>query len=360
MSKKMLKNNMDVSLTLVGDFFCSTQFNCAEREKIENYLSVAPNPIINFEGSFEAIAVEDKAIRLAADPTILNSFNDCVVSLANNHVLDYREEGLNDLILKLNSESIPYFGINSNLKTYDNFKIVDFDGIKVCLVGFGAKNEECVSPGADMPGVLDFNKDNLKASFEALHTELFDYLIVYSHIGYEFEKYPLPLHVGLCREAIDLGADLVYCSHTHCLQPYEVYNGKYIFYGLGNFYFSSNRDRYPTDSDIGAIVRVSLSHHAREVNLVGVERIVYERPGPGFEISSFEGYQADWKLDSISLKKYSKNYSSIRTRKSNPRPILYYDRPILNFVKYRAWKLVVDITGVLGIRYLVKRMLRWQ
>ena len=152
---------------------------------------------------------------------------------------------------------------------------------------------------------------------------------------------------------------MVYCSHTHCLKPYEVYDGKYIFYGLGNFYFSSGRDRYPVSSDVGAIVKIALSCNSREVRLVDVEKIEYERPSPGFEISLFEGFQKEWKLDFTSLEKYSQNYSLIRTRKINPRPILYYNRPILNFLKYRAWKLVVDITGAFEIRQTVKRILGW-
>lgn len=349
-----------VTLTLTGDFFCSKEFDYQERKGITDYLSGAPNAVVNFEGSVEGGSVIAKSIRLASDPDVVPSLRGCAVALSNNHVLDFQKQGLDLLIAKLNESSIPFFGINSNSKILDNFKILDLEGIRVCFMGFGAENEQCVTPTADSPGVLNFDSKNLKSSVEALDKELFDYLIVYAHIGYEFEKYPLPLHVGLCRQAIDLGADLVYCSHTHCLQPYEVYDDKYIFYGLGNFYFSTGRDRYPVSSDIGAIVKISLSCHKREVSLVNVEKIEYGRPGPGFEISLFDSFQKDWKLGFTSLKKYSQNYSLIRTRKSNPRPILYYNRPILNFIKYRAWKLVVDITGVLGIRQIVKRILRWQ
>jgi poly-gamma-glutamate capsule biosynthesis protein CapA/YwtB (metallophosphatase superfamily) len=43
----------------------------------------------------------------------------------------------------------------------------------------------------------------------------------------------------LLRYMIDLGADFIYSSHSHIIQPHEIYKKKYIFYGLGNFYFAS-------------------------------------------------------------------------------------------------------------------------
>ena len=358
MSESANKDN--VVLTLTGDFFCSKEFDSNERRSIEKYLSNVRNPVINFEGALESDSAVTKSIHLAADPDIISALSTCTVALSNNHVLDFEKMGLDFLLAKLNDNSIPFFGVNSNSHVSDNFRLFNFEGIKVCFMGFGAENEECVAPTRDSPGILNFDIKNLKSSFEALDKEIFDYLIVYAHIGYEFEKYPLPLHVGLCREAINLGADLVYCSHTHCLQPYEVHNEKYIFYGLGNFYFSSHRDRYPAESDIGAIVSISLSSRRRKINLLGVEKIQYERPGPGFKISKFEGYLKEWRLDFPSLKKYSQDYSSLRTRRRNPRPILYYNHPILNFIKYRVWKLIVDITGMLGMREMIKRLLNWQ
>jgi len=349
-----------VCLTLTGDFFCSSQFDQNELASISNYLSSKSNPIVNFEGSFESDFVTKKSIRLASDPSTLNILDDCTLSLANNHVLDFGTKGLALLLSKFQKRSIQYFGINSNDTTVDNFKVFNFDGVRVCLIGFGAKNEECLEPNSDAPGILDFNSKNLTTSFEALGSVEYDYLFVYAHIGYEFEKYPLPLHVGLCRKAIDLGADLVYCSHTHCLQPYELYQDKYIFYGLGNFYFSNNRDRYPSISDVGAMVSVVLARKNREIKILNVEKVTYSRPPPGLKIEPFDEYLEMWELKAGALKVYSRDYPKKRTRKKNPRPILYYETPVSNFLKYITWKLAVDITGVLGIRKVVKRFLKWQ
>lgn len=351
--------NSEVILTLTGDYFCSVNFDNSELSKITNYLNKQKYPIVNFEGSFFSGSLAKKCTRLESFPEKIGVLDRCVLSLSNNHTLDFGVSGLTNLMNTLDLKSIKHFGINSCGSVYDNFKTFEFDGIKVCMVGFGAKNEECVEPSFDQPGVLDFNSKNLKASIDRAQLTNYDYLIVYAHIGYEFEKYPLPLHVGLCREAVDLGVDLVYCSHTHCLQPYEIYRDKYIFYGLGNFYFSENRDRYPEISDIGAIVKLSLNKQKREINVLEIEKITYARPLPGFKIDAFSEYIQEWELNEVDLEKYSDEYAKTRTRKKNPRPILYYDTPILNAAKFISWKVVVDVTGFLGIRKFIKRILGW-
>ena len=352
--------NSNVILTLMGDYFCSVNCDNDEFSKITDYLYQQKYPIINFEGSFSSGSLAKKAIRLESCPEKISVIDRCLLSLANNHTLDFGVTGLNNLIKALDMKSIKYFGINANSSVNDNFKVFNLDGLKVCLVGFGAKNEECVEPSFDRPGVLDFNSKNLKASIDSARPLDCDYLLVYAHIGYEFERYPLPLHVGLCSEAVDLGADLVYCSHTHCLQPYEIYRDKYIFYGLGNFYFSENRDRYPEISDIGAIVKLSLNKQKREVKVSEIDKITYSRPSPGLKIESFSEYIQQWKLNEGELEAYSRIYAKIRTRRKNPRPILYYGTPRLNAIKFIFWRGVVDLTGLLGIRKFIKWILRWQ
>jgi len=48
----------------------------------------------------------------------------------------------------------------------------------------------------------------------------------------------------LARSIIDMGADMVIGSHTHEFQDVEIYRGKFIFYGLGNFIFDMRGEQY--------------------------------------------------------------------------------------------------------------------
>ena len=72
-------------------------------------------------------------------------------------------------------------------------------------------------------------------------------VLVYVHWGIEREYVPNETQMYLAHEAIDAGADLVIGSHPHVIQGYEVYNGRYIVYSLGNFCFGGNSN--PSDKD---------------------------------------------------------------------------------------------------------------
>jgi hypothetical protein len=192
-----------------------------------------------------------------------------------------------------------------------------------------------------------------------LAKEHFDFLIVYAHFGYEHEYYPLPLHVGLCRYLIDQGADFVFGSHTHCIQPYEIYSGKYIFYGLGNFFFSPGRENYPQESDRGLMVEIVLAKNESTIKVVRALRIQFFRDRPGFEIGNDDEYLDSNRLNFSSLDSYSRKYKQLRRRKRNPRPIMMYDRTLTNELKYQLWLFIARLTGYLGIRQLVKRLLGW-
>ena len=80
---------------------------------------------------------------------------------------------------------------------------------------------------------------NRKTVLEAVTVERkkCDFLVASCHWGCEYEKYPLPVHRGLARKMIDNGVDLMIGHHAHLIQAKEVFKGKNIFYGLGNFYW---------------------------------------------------------------------------------------------------------------------------
>jgi len=64
-----------------------------------------------------------------------------------------------------------------------------------------------------------------------------DFVVLILHGGIEQYHYPTPRMKRWYRHFVDLGADAVVNHHQHCINGYEVYKGKPIFYGLGNFYF---------------------------------------------------------------------------------------------------------------------------
>lgn len=352
-------SNTHLSMTLAGDFFLGADFDHGEAAGIEDFLKRRSLTLVNFEGGLPSGTIRRKAVHLAMYSRAARYLPNTVLALANNHILDFGQAGLQATRQALDDAGIDWFGLETRRGAGDNYRIVEREGTRVCMAGFGWRNEECVEATDAEPGVADFTRRNIDLTLKRLAREHFDFLIVYVHFGYEHEYYPLPLHVGLCRYLIDHGVDLVFGSHTHCIQPYEVYRGKHIFYGLGNFFFSPGRDRYPQESDKGLLVELALTREDSAIRVERVLQILYFRDRPGFSIRDDDTYLDSHRLNVSSLDDYGRDYKRIRRRKRNPRPVMMHERALANELKYRLWLFGVRLTGYLGIRQLVKRLLGW-
>lgn len=150
-----------------------------------------------------------------------------IVNLANNHTYDYGEKGYNDTINNLENASFPYFG-------YENYTIMEIEGIKIGLAGVTGWNEE-------------YAKKDTQEAINYFQEKGTDLIIMTYHWGIEREYTQNEIQENIARYAIDNGADLVLGHHPHVLQGIECYNGKYIVYSLGNFVFGGNKN--PKDKD---------------------------------------------------------------------------------------------------------------
>lgn len=187
--------------------------------------------IANLETTFTDASVRNKKtfnFKGDADYTnILTSGSIEAVNLANNHTYDYMEKGYKDTIDALEGAEIPYFG-------YDNYSILDIDGISVGLAGITGWNENTA-------------KENTKKAINYFYENNVSLIIITYHWGIERDYKQSSLQENIGRFAIDNGADLVIGHHPHVLQGIECYNGKYIVYSLGNFVFGGNKN--PKDKD---------------------------------------------------------------------------------------------------------------
>ena len=150
---------------------------------------------------------------------ILTSGSVEICNLANNHALDYREEGFKDTYNNLTQAGIGASGYGPEYFTVVN-------GYTVGSVGYTEWNFEV--------------DDILESVAEA--AENCDLLIVSMHWNEEHE-YKLSKYCRkMGRALIDAGADIVIGNHSHVIGEIEQYNGKYIINSLGNFCFGGNDD----------------------------------------------------------------------------------------------------------------------
>lgn len=180
-----------------------------------------------------------------ADPAYANILTEGgveFVTLGNNHVLDYGEEGYADTRAALDAVGVAYAG-------RDEWALYETESgltIGVYATSFG----ETVQ---------------IQAGIAALKEAGAEFIIAALHWGDEGAYTVNDMQRSQGHAAIDAGADLVYGSHPHTLQPVEEYNGKYIYYSMGNWSFGGNTN--PRDKDT-AIVQLTLRRYGDEVTVV--------------------------------------------------------------------------------------------
>jgi poly-gamma-glutamate capsule biosynthesis protein CapA/YwtB (metallophosphatase superfamily) len=177
----------------------------------------------------------------AAQSLALAGFD--VLSLANNHALDYGPEALAQGIELLQEQGIIVVGAGANEATARQAQIVEVSGIRLAFLGYvhvpvewrGFDTQSWTATATE-PGLAWGHPEWIQADVTAARQEA-DLVIVILHSGYEYVLQPSPPQVAAAKAAVDAGAALVIGHHAHILQAIEFYNGGVIAYGLGNFAF---------------------------------------------------------------------------------------------------------------------------
>ena len=185
-----------------------------------------------------------------------------MVTLANNHMMDYGQEGLFSTINACEDNQIKYMGAGANLEEAKRIQYFELKERRIAFINC-CENEWSTTQGNE-PGCNPLSEVGLFYQItEAKNNS--DYVILIIHGGHETYEYPSPRMKKLYRWFVDLGVDAVIGHHTHCFSGYEVYKGKPIVYSLGNFVFDS--DKRKSSWNVGAAVMVSIQETKIELAL---------------------------------------------------------------------------------------------
>ena len=218
----------------------------ADSEMLE-HMQNADLFVINeeFPFSLRGEAMEDKQFTFRADPKYVKIFQELgvdIVTVANNHALDFGRDAFLDTLDTLKSANIACIGGGYHLSEASAPAVQTINGQTFAI--FGATR---VSPSAtwyasdSQPGLFQtYDATLLNQKIAEAHTE-YDHVIVFAHWGIEKNETPEDYQRSLAKGYIDAGADLVVGCHPHVLQGFEYYNGVPIVYSLGNYLFG-NRD----------------------------------------------------------------------------------------------------------------------
>ncbi|MFN3821372.1 MAG: CapA family protein, partial [bacterium] len=191
-----------------------------------------------------------------------------VATLANNHILDFGERGLEETMEVLESANIRFTGAGRDEYEALQPAFITVNGIRIGFLAFSNRTgrdynaRPYLDAGFDKAGYAYFSADNLIRSVPPTKA-VSDFLVVAVHGGWEYADHPSSMlpeseyppwseervvyspsvdsaTQALEHLAIDLGADLIVAHHPHVLQGWESYRGALIAHSLGNFAFDQN------------------------------------------------------------------------------------------------------------------------
>ncbi len=172
-----------------------------------------------------------------ADPALalkLHSNGLSVISLANNHTLDYGRDAMLDTVEAVRKAGMTPVGAGTDMADASRPRIVTRHGLRVGFLAYCDLPSYGVVILPDRPAIACVDSDSLPAQIRAAKAKC-DALVVSFHWGVEYMKRPTERQKKLAHLCIDNGADLILGHHPHVLQPVETYKGRPIAYSMGGF-----------------------------------------------------------------------------------------------------------------------------
>lgn len=199
------------------------------------------------------------------------------LNLANNHSVDQGRIGLADTKKNIQETGMIPVGAGDNMQEAAQPVLLASTPRNVYLLTSLQMPLENFSYLPDKTSVSHEDLDSLKTRVRQLkETDPCCYIIVSLHWGGEHTLRPVPLQRQLAHQLIDAGVDALICHHTHTLQTIEQYQGKPIYYSIGNFIFDQKK---PINSK-ACMVKVTIkkeSSHIETIPIV-IRNCVPEKP----------------------------------------------------------------------------------
>lgn len=232
-----------------------------EYRKVDLAMVNLENPLTR-----STLSMPDKQFNFKADPEavkVLTSGGVDIVTIANNHSMDYQAEGLKETMEVLDKAGIQHIGAGNQLTEARRPDIFDVKGQRIAYLAYYGEE---YGAEENKPGISSIKEERIAEDIKSIRDQV-DWIVVNFHWGQELATHPADWQTELGRFTIDQGADLVVGHHPHVLQGAEVYRGRPIVYSLGNFIFGGNSR---TDYDT-AVLKVALKDKKMKVEFLPVE-----------------------------------------------------------------------------------------
>lgn len=292
-----------MKLLITGDLVVNQAYNSFEKidHSLIDLFAQSNINIVNLEApvteSTNKIRKTGSNIKSHREGTInvLKVLRVNIATLANNHVLDYDEQGVADTMKFCKEHGLETVGAGIILQEASQTLFISIKEGKIAIVNF-AENEWAsatgTSAGANLMNIIDNTAQIKDARSKA------DYVIVIIHGGHEYYNLPSPRMQKQYRFYAEQGADIVVGHHTHCINGHETWNRVPIYYSLGNFLFT--HDSSQPDWYKGLILEIELSKENIKTKLHPISQAQGD-----FKLSLLQGKEKQ------EIENRVKNYSSI-------------------------------------------------
>lgn len=175
----------------------------------------------------------------SADPALIEGLARAgidYVSLGNNHIGDAGRAGIIQTRRNIERWGIAASGAGANLAEAHAPAWLEAGGLRIAVLGYDTIAQYYAAT-EDRPGSAQLTAAAARADIAAARRAGADLVVVYPHWGVEYRATPTAAQRRLAHALIEAGADLVIGNHAHWAAAMEVYEGKPIWYALGNFVF---------------------------------------------------------------------------------------------------------------------------
>ncbi|KKQ22686.1 hypothetical protein A2999_01115 [Candidatus Wolfebacteria bacterium RIFCSPLOWO2_01_FULL_38_11] len=265
-----IKNNLSeekpINLLFVGDIMLDrgvgsvvSNYNNYRYPFLKTFeiLETADLTFGNLEGSISKNGKKQGSIySFRFDPVALEGLKFAgfdVLSLANNHILDYGREAMENTISILKENNIVPIGAGKNQFEANNPIISEINNTKIAFLAYADMNPKGFEAGENYSGISSFELEQVINKIKEIKTlGVADIVIISFHWGEEYENRSNKNQQKLGRALAEAGADLIIGHHPHVVQEVELYpsspsaasegrsKNSWIAYSLGNFIFDQN------------------------------------------------------------------------------------------------------------------------
>lgn len=293
---KVKKEIKDITLAFVGDMMLDRGVKGSVYKNFSgNYNSLFDNVrdqlaaydllFANLEGPISDKGSDTGALySFRMEPDSLSAIKEAdfdILSVANNHTLNWGEVAFADTLHRLSNAGIDYVGGGVTGAEAYTEKFINIQDIKIAFLAFSELKDGGISIDSNKPGVAMISEKEVQESISRTKKAA-DLVIVSYHFGDEYESSENAYQIKYAKLAIDSGADLIIGHHPHVVESLEQYRNNYIIYSLGNFIF----DQYFSEETMsGGLLEVVVDGEDKQIKNVDLKKVTLNQL---YQIESIE------------------------------------------------------------------------